>query len=1030
MAGASLRSDFFVFRALFIATLLPSAALYAAPDRPEQHSTEILERRCIQCHGPSTQQGQLDLSTRAGALQGGTRGPALAPGDPAKSLLIARILADEMPPGSPLPADERRELREWVAAGAGWPELIAERRAGLDWWSLQPLSEPAPSTPVAAPPDWQASAIDRWVFSKLATEGLRPAPPAGRRDLIRRVSYTLIGLPPEPAQIEAFLHDASPDAYEKLVDRLLASPHYGERWARHWLDLVRFAESEGFERDLPREHAWPYRDYLIRSFNDDKPYRQFAIEQLAGDVAEPVSHDSIVATTMLTLGPVDAVGLTSAIADERALIREDLLEDMLGTITQTFLGLTVNCARCHDHKFDPITQQEYYQMKSAFQAVWPPTQPVPEAGLDIFLPHGRPLLTPLEKQDWDQRIAGIERRLEQIDSELGGLYRSARPADLASGAPIPLARWTFDVDGRSDFAPLHLRFVGGAEAHSGTFRKAVGRDESSDLPQGDQDDPGIVPNFGVSALIEREIAEKTLETWLEVDSIPEKAQTVMEIRSLSGYRGASVDGIRFVPGDTPRWENYSIGRFRSQDSGGPDEALEPGARVHVAISYRQDGTITVFRDGELHGKPYLPDTSVPAGRLQIYRSGDALLRFEANQHFRISEARLYDEALSGDQVAASYTAGIENFDAAQLRDRLPQSERERIATLEGERERLATELKGLPKPKLAYAAAIRPSEPTHVLLQGKVDQVGRQVGPAGLSCVQGLQAGLDLAPRADEGERRLAMAEWIAHPSNPLFARAIVNRVWQQHFGHGFVSNPSDLGFNGGQPTHPELLDWLASDLVRQGWSLKALHKRILMSQAFRQSSRFDPSAAAQDADNRLFWRFLPRRLDAESVRDSMLAVSGDLNPAFNGPSFRPFEYGDARGSLRRYLLTPADTPDHRRRTVYRMNIITAGDPMLEALDCPLPAVKTPQRRSTTTALQALSLMNNAFVQQRVEGFSARLRREAPQLDGRIRRAFALAYGRSPNGREMAASRRLVEDHGLESLCWGLLNSSEFLYVR
>ena len=1019
-----------MFRVLCAATLLHGAALYAAADRPGQHATEILERRCIQCHGPSSQQGRLNLSTRAGALQGGTRGPALAPGDPSGSLLVARIAAGEMPPGAPLPADERQQLREWVVSGAAWPEPIEERRAGLDWWSLQPLGDSAPPTSDSAPPDWQASGIDRWIFSRLASAGLRPAPPAERRDLIRRVSYTLIGLPPEPAQIEAFLNDASPDAYERLVDRLLASPHYGERWARHWLDLVRFAESEGFERDLPREHAWPYRDYLIRSFNDDKPYRQFAIEQLAGDVAEPVTHDSIVATTMLTLGPVDAVGLTSALADERTLVREDLLEDMLGTVTQTFLGLTVNCARCHDHKFDPIAQQEYYQMKAAFQAVWPPTRPTPEAGLEVFLPHGRPLLTLTEKQARDERISGIERRLEQIDSELGGLYRSARPEDPSSDATTPLARWTFDVDGRSDFAPLHLRFLGHAEAHAGTFRKTPGRDESSDPPQGDQDDPGIVPNFGVSALIKSEIEEKTLEAWLEVDSIPEKAQTVMEIRSLSGFRGASVDGIRFVPGDSPRWENYSIGRFRSQDSGGSDEALEPGKRVHVAISYRQDGTIAVFRDGDLHGKPYLPDTSVPASRLQTYRSGDALVRFEANQYFRISEARLYDEALSGDQVASSYAAGIENFDSAQLRERMSRSERERTATLESERERLAAELKDLPKPRLAYAAAIRPSKPTHVLLRGQVDQVGRQVGPAGLSCVQGLRADLDLSPQADDGERRLAMAEWIANPSNPLFARVIVNRVWQQHFGHGFVTNPSDLGFNGGQPTHPELLDWLASEFVRQGWSLKALHRRILMSRAFRQSSRFEPGAAAQDADNRLLWRFLPRRLDAESVRDSMLAVSGDLNRAFNGPSFRPFEFGEARGALKRYLLTDADTPDRRRRTVYRMNIITAGDPMLEALDCPLPAVKTPRRRSTTTALQALSLMNNAFVQQRVQGFSARLRREAPRTDGRVRRAFSLAYGRSPNGHEMATSRHLVQDHGLDSLCWGLLNSSEFLYVR
>ncbi|MYB54312.1 MAG: DUF1549 domain-containing protein, partial [Acidobacteriia bacterium] len=268
-----------VFRALFIAMLLHCGALYAAPGPPALNATEILERRCIQCHGPSVQQGQLDLSTRASALRGGTRGPALAPGDPGGSLLVARILGDEMPPGSPLPADERQDLREWIVAGAAWPEPIEERRAGLDWWSLQPLGSHAPPTSESAPPDWQASAIDRWIFSRLATEGLLPAPPAGRRDLIRRVSYTLIGLPPEPAQIEAFLNDAAPDAYERLVDRLLASPHYGERWARHWLDLVRFAESEGFERDLPREYAWPYRDYLIRSFNDDKPYRQFAIEQ-------------------------------------------------------------------------------------------------------------------------------------------------------------------------------------------------------------------------------------------------------------------------------------------------------------------------------------------------------------------------------------------------------------------------------------------------------------------------------------------------------------------------------------------------------------------------------------------------------------------------------------------------------------------------------------------------------------------------------------------------------------------------------
>ena len=293
-----------------------------------------------------------------------------------------------------------------------------------------------------------------------------------------------------------------------------------------------------------------------------------------------------------------------------------------------------------------------------------------------------------------------------------------------------------------------------------------------------------------------------------------------------------------------------------------------------------------------------------------------------------------------------------------------------------------------------------------------------------------MPANLGLPPGAAEGRRRQAMAEWIAHRDNPLFARVLANRIWQHHFGRGFVVNSSDFGYNGGQPSHPELLDWLAAGFVREGWSLKTLHKRVLMSRTYRQSSRFDAQAASRDADNRLLWGFPPRRLAGEEVRDGMLAVSGGLNRQLHGPSFRPFEVGAKRGSLRRYDLTAHDTPPMRRRTVYRMNIITGGDPLLEALDCPLPSVKTPQRRSTTTALQALSLMNNAFVQHRARGLAARLRHEAPHLDRQIERAFLLTFGRPPDAGELTASRAVAERDGLESLCWGILNTSEFLYVR
>ncbi len=974
--------------------------------------------------------GSLDLSSRESALKGGIRGPAITPGHPAESLLLARVIGDEMPPESPLSGEDKQVLRDWIAGGAEWPGSLSERRAGPDWWSLQPLRESAPPSPGSVPGEWRDSQVDRWIYAALNAEGIGPAPEADRRDLIRRVSFALTGLPPEPGEVDSFVADPSPVAYERLVDRQLASPQYGERWARHWLDIVRFAESEGFERDVPRDHAWPYRDYVIRSFNQDKSYLQFAREQIAGDVMEPVTRDGVAATAMLTLGPVDAIGLTSAVPEERMMVREDLLEEMLGTVTQAFLGLTVNCARCHDHKFDPISQEEYYRMKAAFQAVWPPTKPNPGAGLDGLFPYGQPLLSGVERRGRDARIQGIRDRLRQIDEEVGRLYRAAQPARPLGTARQPIALWAFDTDGRADYAPLHLTLVGRAQLAGGSFGLPAPPVDENDRDARAEDEAQTGTGVGVSEKLAAEIGEKTLEVWLDVRSVPEKAETLMEIRSLSGYRGASVDGIQFVAGEDPHWENFSIGRFRSKDPGAGPEKLTLGERLHLAISYAADGTIQIFRNGEPLGEPYRPDDGVPAGRLQIYRSGDALVRFPASRHLRVAEARLYSVSLSPSEIQASFEAGIRDIAPQDIRDRMRPGQRDRLASLEDERDRLDKELKAIPNPELVHAATIRPGEPTHVLIRGDIRQPGKQVRASGLECIQGIPSDFGLGTDSPEGAQRRAMAEWIANKANPLFSRVIANRVWQRHFGRGFVANPSDFGYNGGQPSHPELLDWLAADLVRSGWSLKALHRRILLSRTYRQSSRFDKKAASVDADNRLLWRFSPRRLEAESVRDAMLAASGDLNREMHGPSFRPFEFGERRGSLRSYLLTHDDSPPQRRRTVYRMNVITGGDPMLESLDCPLPSTKTPQRRSTTTALQALSLMNNEFVQHRSRGFAARLQQEAPDVDVQVRLAFQLALGREPASSELADSLDLVRVGGLETLCWGLFNTSEFLYVR
>lgn len=1010
--------------------ILVLALLAAGPARTDEQPSgaSVLQRKCVQCHNPDTRMGELDLTSRDGALAGGTRGPALDPSSQSPSLLLLRVEGNEMPPGNPLSLRDKESLRAWISSGAPWPHSLEQRRAGLDWWAFQPLRDPVPPGTDSLGEVLPARQLDTWVLARLQSAGLRPSPEARKADLVRRVTFGLTGLPPEPSEVRAFVEDPSPDAYERLVDRLLASPHHGERWARHWLDVVRYAESEGFERDLPRDHAWPYRDYVIRSFNSDKPYLQFALEQMAGDVLEQATADSITATTMLTLGPVDAVGLTSAIPSERASIREDMLEDILGTVTQTFLGLTVNCARCHDHKFDPIAQEEYYGMKAAFQAIWPPTRPVPEKGLDVFFPFGTPLLAPAEQRDREQRIAGLRREMEAAGAELGSLYRSARTAEAFGKAPRPYARWTFDTDTRADFAPLHLQLFGDTVVTEGRLDR---NPAASDRKAGAVDeDPNAQPSLGVSGMIGREIRAKTLEAWIDVETAPESAVTVMEIRGLSGYRGASVDGIRLETGDRPHWENSSVGQFRSRDTGGPTESLEPGTRVQVAITYADDGTITLFRNGSVYGEPYLPDSSLEAGRLQVYRADDAVVRFAPGQGLGIAEARLYGTALPAEAVRASYAAGIRDLTRQGQLAQLGSEQRRRVKALDRRITALSRELEEIPEPVLSHAATVRDPGPTRLLVRGSVDQPGKLVDPAGLSCIAGWPGELHPEDRTSEGSRRLAVARWIAHAGNPLFARVIANRVWQHHFGRGLVDNPSDLGYNGGLPSHPGLLDHLASRLVRSGWSLKALHRSILLSRTYRQASAFDRQAADLDADNRLLWRFPHRRLSGEAVRDSMLAVAGELNRSVHGPSFRPFEYGEPRGSLRRYLLAERDTPATRRRTLYRMNVITAGDPMLEALDCPLPSVRSPRRRSTSTPLQALSLMNNTFVQQRARGFAARVRTSVGTPAERVRQAYRLALGRQPDAPEMAESLDLLQQHGLETLCWGLLNTSEFLYVR
>jgi hypothetical protein len=876
-------------------------------------------------------------------------------------------------------------------------------RAGADWWSLQPIKRPALPA-IANRQSAIGSPIDFFIADKLHADQLSMAPPADRATLIRRLTFDLHGLPPSPEELTAFLKDESPSAFEKLIDRLLASPRYGERWGRHWLDVARFSESQGFERDKIRDHAWRYRDYVIENFNEDKPYNRFVREQVAGDVLPGATRESVAATGFLVAGPWDEAGSGSVSAVLRAKIREEELEDMLSAVSQTFLGLTTNCARCHDHKFDPIPQRDYYRLKSVFDGVR----------------HGdRPLVPELELRRRRDLLAKLEASISERGRKLAALEWSAREKVSASKSnplpvalTVPIARWTFESDARDSIGSLHATLRGPA-------RIANGR---------------LILNgkgaFAETSPLAHDLHEKTLEAWVALSNRSQRGGGVISVQ-ING--GGQFDAIVFgerVPG---KWFPGSEGFRRSRDLEGDDESAGPNELVHAALAYSADGAIVMYRNGKPYGKPYKPDVG-----LQTYVAGASQVLFGlrhtgAGNGFlagEIEEARLYDRALSTEEVAASFKSGVTAISRKEILKALTPSQRAEHESLTRELAALGAERAKVPnETTLAYAANSKQPEPTYLLVRGDVEKKGELVSAGGMTAIRFPTADFGLTPNAPEGERRVRFANWLADPANPLTARVIVNRVWHYHFGRGIVDTPNDFGFNGGRPSHPELLDWLADELRTNSWSLKHLHRLILTSAAYRQSARFDADAAAKDADNRLLWRFAPRRLEAEAVRDAMLMVGGRLNPTMGGPGFRPFVVKVFNSSF--YDLFDKDEPEYNRRTVYRVGVQSAKDPLLESFDCPEPSVKAPRRSTTTTPLQALGLMNNPFVQRQANYLGERAKREGGNdLANQVTRAYLLALSRSPSETERDRAMNLAREHGLGSVCWVLLNASEFLYVK
>jgi hypothetical protein len=788
----------------------------------------ILEMHCWDCHAEDLDDlgGELAITSHDAVLRGGESGPAVNLRDYRASLLLKAINHDvlEMPPGEKMTKEEIDTLTLWVALGVPWPE--SEELEGPDgdhrpeliteeakrWWAFQPPHRP--EIPAVSNPEWVRNEIDAFILQGLDARNMTPAPEASRETLIRRAYYDLIGLPPTMDEVRQFVNDTDPQAYEKLIDRLLESPHYGEKWGRHWLDLVRYAESNSFERDGTKPFVWRYRDYVIQSFNQDKPYDQFLIEQLAGDELPEPTPDTIIATGFYRLGQWD---------DEPADPKQakfDAYDDILGTVSQTMLGLTVNCARCHDHKIDPVSTKDYYSMLAFFTNI---------------------------------RHYGIRGHESVLDASVVTI-----------------------------------------------------------------DQPGLAED-------NQRLADQIRDLIPGIDAIEERVKK------------------DFIPVEHEEWHN-------------------PGRRNDLVK--KRIGTVITEEEFETYVK-------TKGERRQLQR-------------------KLEDQKL---QILAVKEHG--------------------------------------PNPP-----------PTYVMLRGSAHVIGDEVEPGFLEVLSPPQPEIS-GPTANTSGRRLGLARWIASPENPLTARVMANRLWQYHFGRGIVRSSSDFGFQGNQPTHPELLDYLATEFVASGWRMKTIHRKLMLSATYRMSSQFNPEYAATDPENDAYWRYDMRRLSAEEIRDSVLLMAGQLNLS---KMFGRSVYPDLPAEVLAGQSIPGDNweksslEDQNRRSIYIHVKRSLRVPILANYDAPDPDFTCPVRFTTTQPTQALHMINSEFVQTQAAHFATALGDlENDALAELVARALERALQRQPNAMEISKGVTLIESwmnddqlsrkQAIKNYCLLVLNLNEFVYL-
>ncbi|WP_417848065.1 PSD1 and planctomycete cytochrome C domain-containing protein [Thalassoglobus sp.] len=1102
---------------LLSVAVLCNLSVLNAEDNYELEIKPLLKTKCWACHGALKQEAGLRLDSGSLILEGGESGKAVVPGDSAASLLVERISShdefERMPPeGEPLTQKQIGLIRTWIDNGAAFPAAEIEQGDPKKHWSFQPLKLPAEGSPFAMELAASSNPIDVFINRKLKAAGLSFSPQADPRTLIRRLYFDMHGLPPTWEQVNEFVKEPSAKHFDQHIDAVLKSPRYGERWGQHWLDIVRYADTHGFEVNTPRANAWPYRDYVVDAFNQDKPYDQFVREQLAGE-----AYGEDAATGFLVAAAVLLPGQIGKDEPSKRLARQDSLDEMVVGTSATFLGLTLGCARCHDHKFDPLTAADYYSMQAFFAGVYYGDREIHDEEYKRNVAEAatlEPKITDLKNQI--MKFEPLARSAEVVvidDEDLDrvtllqkknghgqnppGAKRGYKDDPGTAGRMPNLSggRYTWwDNHPGEDVFTYNMQLAGeyeiwiswgvhGSGVHTHDARYVLDLDGDLETVE-DQTEIAVVDQYYFEGQAEGETEKKPLwsglrnagryrinessklilrggetGTGITADAIvlqkangpaeltnrfPHLRQPVSFEQNLERFSPVKANAVRFTTSETTNNNRYEpcIDELEvyTSDPASPNVAL-----ASLGVTATASGNLSTtgrhqlkhINDGQLGNDKSWISNEKGAGWVQLNfpefidmdrivwgRDRTGKLKDRLPVQYKIEVRTGAEEwktvASSADRLPFGTT-----FDEATTRLRIaPEGKGNELRGFANELKTLEQRYRTLTTPRQVYAGVFRNPDETHLLLRGDPEQPQEKIDPATPAIFRKNEEH-QLPGDSPDSQRRYELAQWVASAENPLTARVMVNRLWQFHFGTGLVSTPSDFGLNGSPPSHPELLDWLAQEFVTHNWSIKHIHRLILSSRTWQQSNQMVPHAHSIDADCRLLWRYPSRRLEAEAIRDGLLQATGNLNLKMGGPGFDFFK---TRGGLNGFPPVLEFKEEGLRRMIYAHKIRMERVPVFGAFDCPDAGQPTPERSRSTTAIQALNLMNSPFIASQSESLAMKLN-ELPSIELQVRTAYEKTLQREPSPKELSAVIPVVEQHGLSTLLRVLFNSNEFVML-